>query len=201
MDATTASILFNSQEDVIINKYSLDPNQKRPVRQDEDLTNERVRFPEVLVIGPNGDKLGVMSSKNAQAVANQYDLDLVCVSPNGNPPVCKILNYGKYRFEKQKKAKENKKKQKVVETKEIQLTPQIGDHDMQTKARHAIGFLQDGNRIKVGVRFRGRQLAHVDVGEETLNKFIELVNEYAVVDKPANLEGKWLTCFLAPKTK
>lgn len=142
-----------------------------------------------------------MSSRNAQGIANQYDLDLVCVAPSANPPVCKILNYGKYRFEKKKKAKENKKNQKVVETKEIQLTPQIGDHDMQTKARHAIGFLSNGNRVKVGVRFRGRQLAHPEVGEETLNKFIELVSEVGVVDKPANLEGKWLTAFLAPKTK
>ncbi len=179
----------------------MEQGQKRPIKQDEELVNERIRFPEVLVIGPNGDKLGVMSSRNAQAVASQYDLDLVCVGEKANPPVCKILNYGKYRFEKQKKAKENKKKQKIIETKEIQLTPQIGDHDMQTKARHAIEFLKAGNRIKVGVRFRGRQLAHVEVGQETLNKFIEMVSEYSVVEKQGVLEGKWLTAFLAAKTK
>lgn len=140
-----------------------------------------------------------MSKNEALRKAEYYNLDLVCVAPNAKPPVCKILNYGKYRYENQKKAKEAKKNQKVIEVKEIQLTPQIGEHDIETKVKAAIKFLQDGNKIKVGVRFKGRQLAHVEVGEATLNKFIELTKDYAQIDKAANLDGKWLTCYLSAK--
>jgi translation initiation factor IF-3 len=142
-----------------------------------------------------------MSRFDAFKKAEEYDLDILCVAPNANPPVCKILNYGKYRFEAQKKAKEAKKNQKVIEIKEIQLSPQIGEHDVQTRVKAAIRFLNDGNKIKLGVRYRGRQLSHVEVGEEVLNKFIESVSEYAVVEKAPALEGKWLTCVLASKVK
>lgn len=140
-----------------------------------------------------------MSSREAYEKAMQYDLDLICVNPTGQPPVCKILDYGKYRFEKQKKAKENKKKQKIVEIKEIQLTPQIGDHDLETKVKHAIGFLKDGNKVKVGVRYRGRQMAHLEVGEDVMNKFISLVSEYSVVEKAPAQDGRWLSATLAAK--
>lgn len=142
-----------------------------------------------------------MSRFDAFKKAEEYDLDILCVAPNANPPVCKILNYGKYRFEAQKKAKEAKKNQKVIEIKEIQLSPQIGEHDVQTRVKAAIRFLNDGNKIKLGVRYRGRQLSHVEVGEDVLNKFIESVSEYAVVEKAPALEGKWLTCVLASKVK
>ena len=142
-----------------------------------------------------------MSRFDAFKKAEEYDLDILCVAPNATPPVCKILNYGKYRFEAQKKAKEAKKNQKVIEIKEIQLSPQIGEHDVQTRVKAAIRFLNDGNKIKLGVRYRGRQLSHVEVGEEVLNKFIESVSEYAVVEKAPALEGKWLTCVLASKVK
>ena len=179
-----------------------DPNYgKKPNNENTELLNDRVRFPQVRLIGPDGEQLGIMSSRDAQLKANEFDMDLLCVSPNGQPPVCKILNYGKYRYEQQKKAKEAKKNQHVTTTKEIQLTPQIGIHDMETKARAANGFLQEGNRVKVGVRFRGRQLSHVDVGEETLDKFIQMLSEVAVVEKEKFLEGKWLSCVLAPKRK
>ncbi len=142
-----------------------------------------------------------MSSREAQFKANEYDLDLYCVAPNAQPPVCKILNYGKYRFEQQKKAKEAKKNQKVVEIKEVQLTPQIGAHDMATKAKATLKFLSEGNKVKVGVRFRGRQMTHLDVGEETLNNFIALIGEEAVIEKPASMDGKWMITILAPKRK
>lgn len=174
---------------------------QKPNNQNKDLVNELVRFPSVLLIGPTGEQLGVMSSKEAQRKANEFNLDLLCVAPNANPPVCKIINYGKYRFEQQKKAKEAKKNQHVIETKEIQLTPQIGTHDMETKARSAMKFLQEGNKVKIGVRFRGRQLSHVEVGQETMDKFIQLVSEVAVIEKAANLDGKWLTAIIAPKRK
>ena len=142
-----------------------------------------------------------MSSKAAYDIAVQADLDLVCVAPNANPPVCKILNYGKFRFEQQKKAKENKKKQHTVDIKEIQLTPQIGQHDVDTKARAARRFLEEGNKVKVGVRFRGRQMTHVEVGEEVMNKFISSLEDIAVVEKAPYMEGKWLNAVLAASKK
>lgn len=178
-------------------------NQNRPKNDkfNGDLVNERIHFKEVLVIGPDGESLGKMSRFQALNKAEEYELDLMCVAPQANPPVCKIINYGKYRFESQKKAKEAKKNQKIIEIKEIQLTPSIGEHDIQTKVKAAIRFLNDGNKIKVGVRFRGRQLSHVEVGEEVLNKFIDYVSEYSIVEKAPNLEGKWLSCILASKIK
>ena len=176
-------------------------NRSKQTNQNKDLVNELVRFPTVLLIGPNGEQLGVMSSREAQLKANEYDLDLLCVAPNAQPPVCKIINYGKYRFEQQKKAKEARKNQHVVETKEIQLTPQIGQHDMETKARAAIKFLQDGNKVKVGVRFRGRQMTHIEVGQEVMDKFIALLSEYSVVEKPSSMDGRWMIAILAPKRK
>jgi len=165
------------------------------------LVNEKIRFPEVLVIGPDGEQLGKMSRFEAYRKSEEFGLDLLCVAPNGHPPVCKIINYGKYRFENLKKVKEAKKNQKIVKLKEVQLTPQIGEHDLQTKANNAIKFLQEGDKVKVGVRFRGRQLSHVDVGEETLKKFIDYVKDYATLEKPPLLDGKWLTCVLTSKTK
>ena len=142
-----------------------------------------------------------MSSKEAYNIAIEQELDLLCVAPNANPPVCKILNYGKYRFEQQKKAKENKKKQHTIEIKEIQLTPQIGIHDIETKAKNAIKFFEEGNKVKVVVRFRGRQLSHPEVGEETLNKFLECVKDYCTIEKQPVLDGKLMTCVLASKFK
>ena len=173
----------------------------KPNKETKDLVNELIRFPQVRLIGPNGEQLGIMSSREAQLEANKYEMDLLCVSPNSNPPVCKIINYGKYRFEQQKKAKEAKKNQHVITVKEIQLTPQIGLHDMETKAKAATKFLNEGNKVKVGVRFRGRQLSHVEVGQETLDKFISLLADVATIEKEANLDGKWLVAILAPKKK
>ena len=180
---------------------SKNQNRQKNDKFSGDLVNEKIHFKEVLVIGPDGESLGKMSRFNALNKAEEYELDLLCVAPNANPPVCKIINYGKYRFESQKKAKEAKKNQKIIEIKEIQLTPTIGEHDVQTKVKAAIRFLNDGNKIKVGVRFRGRQLSHVEVGEEVLNKFIDYVKEYSVIEKAPSLDGKWLTCVLASKIK
>lgn len=176
-------------------------NVKKIEKANKDLLNDAVRFPQVLLIGPNGEQLGKMSAREAQFKANSYEMDLLCVAPNATPPVCKIINYSKFKFEQQKRAKEAKKNQKVVEVKEVQLTPQIGLHDMETKARHATRFLQEGNKVKVGVRFRGRQMAHVEVGQEVMDKFIELISEYAQVEKPSSMEGRWLYAVLAPKKK
>lgn len=184
---------------IFINNYPNAYGPKRPQSNNTDLVNERVRFPEVLVIGQNGEQLGRMSSREAYGLAVERELDLLCVAPNANPPVCKIVNYGKYRFEQQKRAKENKKKQHIIEVKEVQLTPQIGIHDLETKSKAARKFLLDGNKVKVGVRFRGRQLTHVDVGEEVLNKFISSLEDIAIIEKKAALDGKWLVTILAAK--
>ena len=200
--------VFLCKGGILINKYK--PNQptttptggqgpRRPDRNNGDLVNEAIRFPEVLVIGPDGESLGVMSRYNALLKAQEYDLDLLCVAPQAKPPVCKIINYGKYRYEQQKKAKIARKNQKVVENKEIQLTPQIGMHDLLTKQKAAARFLQEGNKVKVGVRFRGRQMAHTEVGQEVINKFIELCSDLSVVEKAPVMEGRWMTCLLAPK--
>ncbi|MDD5933926.1 MAG: translation initiation factor IF-3 [bacterium] len=175
--------------------------QNKKDRYNGDLVNEKIRFPEVLVIGPDGESLGKMSRIDAYRKAESYELDLLCVAPQANPPVCKIINYGKYRFDAQKKAKEAKKNQKIIELKEIQLTPQIGQHDIETKVKAAIKFLEDGNKVKVGVRFKGRQMAHPEVGNETLNKFLEYVTDYATIEKKPVLDGRWLTCVLSSKVK
>ena len=183
------------------NRFAANNNSNKKNNQNKDLINEFIRFPEVLVIGPDGQKLGVMSSREAQMKANSYELDLYCAAPDAKPPVCKILDYGKFRYEREKKKKEAIKNQKVVEVKEIQLTPQIGIHDLETKAKNATKFLGVGNKVKVGVRFRGRQMTHIEVGQEVMDKFIALLSDYAMIEKPAAMEGRWLYAVLAPKKK
>lgn len=174
-----------------------------PEKQNTDLVNERIRFPSVMLIGPNGEQLGVMSSREAQERANDYELDLLCVAPNAKPPVCKILNYGKYRFEAQKKAKENKRNQALhmVDLKEIQITPQIGEHDLLTKVNRAKEFLEKGDKVKVVLRYRGRQLAHIEVGKAVLDKFINYLTEVSTIEKPAMMEGRFMVAILASKFK
>ena len=189
------------KEDSIINNER--PNNLRRNNNGDDLVNGDIRFPQVRVIGPNGDQLGIMPRARALQVAETYSLDLVCVAKEANPPVCKILNYGKYRFEMQKKLHDIKKAQKAKEIsiKEIQLSPQIGIHDFDTRVRHAEKFLQAGDKVKITMRFRGRQLSHTDVGLEVVNRFVQAVEEFANVEKQPKLEGKILYCVLASKIK
>lgn len=180
---------------------NFNPRDNRRPEKKNDPINENIRYPEVLVIGPEGEQLGKMSSKAANELAARYDLDLFCVAPNANPPVCKILNYGKYRFEKQKAEKEKRKNQHNAELKQVQLTPQIGQHDLETKARHARGFLEHGDRVQVCVVFRGRQMSHQELGEELMQRFVNLLADISQVDKPPYWEGKWYNSILAPKKK
>jgi len=175
------------------------PGETKKDSKKDELVNNAIRFPKVLLIGPNGEQLGVMSSREAQFKANEFDLDLMCVNPNGNPPVCKILNYGKFKYEQKKKAKLAKKNQKVVELKEAQLSPMIGIHDIETKAKAAREWLNQGNRVKVSVFFKGRQMSHIEVGQEVLDKFIERLSDISIIEKPAVLEGRNLAAILAPK--
>jgi translation initiation factor IF-3 len=153
------------------------------------------------VIDQNGKQLGVMNSYQANQLAEQAGLDLMCVAPGAKPPVCKILDYGKYRFEQQKKAKEAKKNQHIIDIKEIQISPQIGEHDLQVKVKAAIGFFQEGDKVKLVLRYKGRQMAHQDFGVEMVNKFIESVKDVSMVEKRPELEGKLLITILASTVK
>lgn len=163
--------------------------------------NEEIRDAEVRLISETGEQLGIMSIEAAMDIAVERDLDLVKIAPNSKPPVCKLMDYGKYRFEQSKREKEAKKNQHVVEIKEIRMSPGIGDNDFNTKLRSGVKFLQDGDRLKVTVRFRGRQMAHTRLGEELLTRFAEGCAEVATMDKNPKLEGRNMAMFLSPKTQ
>ena len=162
--------------------------------------NEQITFKEVRVIDADGSQLGILPIKDALEAAYSKDLDLVNVSPNANPPVCKIMDYGKYRFDIAKREKEAKKNQKVIETKEIRLGLSIDVHDFETKGKQAIKFIQSGNKVKVSIRFRGREMGHPEIGLETMTRFAEFCKDVANVEKPAKLEGRNMLMFLAPKS-
>lgn len=162
--------------------------------------NEQIRANEIQVIDEQGQKLGVLSLQDALNLADEKKLDLVLVAPNNNPKVCKIMNYGKYKFEQSKKEKEARKKQKTFELKEIRITPNIDKHDFDFKAKNAQKFLEDGNKVKITVRFRGRELNYVKQGEQVLNQFIETLSEIAVAERKPVLEGKNLFIILAKKS-
>ena len=161
--------------------------------------NEQIRDKEVRLIGEDGEQIGIVSVKEAMQMAREADLDLVKISPNAKPPVCKIIDYGKFRYEQMRKDKEAKKKQKVMETKEVRLSPNIDVNDLNTKANQARKFLGKGDKVKVSLRFRGREMAHVNVGKEILDSFYEKLSDIAVVDKPAKPEGRSMVMFLAEK--
>lgn len=163
--------------------------------------NEDIRDKEIRVIGPTGEQLGIMSSRDALAKAYDLGLDLVKISPNATPPVCKVMDYGKFRFEQAKKEKEAKKNQRIVEVKEIRFSPKIDVHDFEVKARNATKFLTGGDKVKVTVRFRGREMAHTQIGMDLLKKFAETCKEVGNVEKEPKLEGRQMIMFLAPVKK
>lgn len=165
----------------------------------EMMINEEIRDSEVRVIDSDGSQLGIMSVNDAMDAANKKNLDLVKISPNANPPVCKIMDYGKYRFELAKKEKENRKNQKVVNLKEVRLSPSIDNHDFETKLKNACKFLKNGDKVKVSVRFRGREIHHASIGEEILERFAKGAEEFGTVDKKAKLEGKNMAITISPK--
>ena len=154
---------------------------------------------EVRLIDADGSQLGIMSSKDALQRAYSRDLDLVMIAPQAAPPVCKIMDYGKYRFEQEKREKEAKKNQKTVEVKEIRLGLSIDTHDFETKGNHARKFLSAGNKVKVSIRFRGRELGHPEIGYNTMQRFADYCAEVAVVEKAAKMDGRNMLMFLAPK--
>lgn len=164
------------------------------------MLNEQINDKEVRVVGSDGEQLGIMSAKEALSLAIQKNLDLVKIAPKAQPPVCKIMDYGKYRFETAKREKEARKNQNVINIKEIRLSPTTDEHDLNTKANQARKFLEKKDKVKVTVRFRGREVAYTKAGEAMLDKFAEAVAEVGTVDKKPKLEGKNMSMFITPKS-
>ena len=163
------------------------------------MINERIRDKEIRVIGEEGQQLGVMSPKEAMKLAKEANVDLVKVAPSAVPPVCKLIDYGRYRYEVARKEKEAKKKQKTIEVKEVRLSPNIDVNDLNTKCNSARKFLEKGNKVKVTLRFRGREMAHIEASKHILTDFAEKLSDIAVVDKAPKLEGRSMTMFLTEK--
>lgn len=163
------------------------------------MINEQIRDKEIRLIGENGEQLGIVSARDALKIAREADLDLVKIAPTAKPPVCKIIDYGKYRYELARKEKEAKKKQKTVEIKEVRLSPNIDSNDLNTKINMARKFITKGNKVKVTLRFRGREMAHMQSSKHILDDFAEKLSEIAVVEKPAKLEGKSMMMVLTEK--
>ena len=161
--------------------------------------NEMIRISQVRVVSAEGEQLGIMNTSEAIATARAAGLDLVEVAPDGKPPVCRIMDYGKFKFEQSKKEKEARRNQKIVNIKEIRFSPTIEEHDLNVKAKNAQKFLQEGDKVKVTIRFRGREVDHVSFGEKALGRFYDIVKDYCVVEKPAKLEGRNMIMILAPK--
>jgi translation initiation factor IF-3 len=171
------------------------------ISKDQIQINSAIRDKEVRLIDSDGTMIGIVSAREAQLKANERELDLVKISPNANPPVCKIMDYGKFLYEQNKREKEAKKKQTIIEVKEIRLSAKIEDHDFSFKAKNAIKFLQDGDKVKISIRFRGREIAYSTLGREVMNKFADTVKEYGKVDRPPVMEGRSMSMILVPHKK
>jgi translation initiation factor IF-3 len=163
------------------------------------MINEQIRDREIRLIGENGEQLGIMSAREAMKIAQEAELDLVKIAPTAKPPVCKIIDYGKYRYELARKEKEAKKKQKIIEVKEVRLSPNIDSNDLNTKISAARKFIQKGNKVKVTLRFRGREMAHMNASRHILDDFAKELADIAVVDKPSKVEGRSIVMFLTEK--
>ena len=163
------------------------------------MINEQIRDREIRLIGEDGQQLGIMSSREAMKIAREAELDLVKIAPQAKPPVCKIIDYGKYRYELARKEKEAKKKQKSIEVKEVRLSPNIDSNDLNTKIASARKFIEKGNKVKVTLRFRGREMAHVQSSRHILDEFAKALEDIALVDKPAKMEGRSMAMFLTEK--
>ena len=163
------------------------------------MINEEIRDRDVRVVDQNGEQLGVMSSRDALALAEERQLDLVKIAPQARPPVCKLMDYGKYRFEQSKKEREFRKNQKVINIKEVRLSATIEDHDIDVKFKNAVKFLKDGNKVKVTIRFRGRQITHSEIGRQIMTEFAERIKEYGTVDKAPQIEGRNMSMFISPR--
>ncbi len=169
------------------------------IKKRELSVNEGIRGKEVRVIDVDGEQLGIMSPKKALEIAQQRDLDLVMVAPKANPPVCRIMDYGKYRFDMAKREKEARKHQRTINVKEVRLSANIEEHDMGVKAKHADKFLKAGDKVKVTIRFRGREMAHTSIGYDVMNRFVEMITQEHIIERKPKLEGRNMIMILAPK--
>jgi len=165
------------------------------------MINEQIRDREIRLIGDDGEQLGIMSSRDAQHIADEKRMDLVKISPTAKPPVCKIMNYSKFRFEQSKKEKEARKKQRTIDIKEVRLSPNIDTHDVEVKLKRAIKFLKDGDKVKVTMRFRGRELGRTEIAHVILGDFAQKVSEWGNVEKPPKMEARSMAMFLSPKAQ
>ena len=165
------------------------------------MINEEIRDPQVRLIGENGDQLGIVDVRAAQKMADERELDLVKIAPNSTPPVCKLMDYGKYRFEMGKREKEQRKNQKIIELKEIRLSATIDVRDMEIKAKQTVKFLADGDKVKVSIRFRGRQITHGEIGMDVMTRFYEMLGDSAIKEREPKMEGRSLFMILAPKAE
>lgn len=181
---------------VIISKRNLDNRQK-----ETHVINEKIKAQTVLVIGPNGEQVGEKSRDDALTLAEAAGFDLVLVAPDAKPPVCRIMNFGKFKYEQQRKQKESKKNSKTVQLKEIRLTPVTDVHDIETKAKNGRKFLEKGHKLKVSVFFRGRQMEHKDLGNRVLEQFLTYVEDVCEVEKKPKMEGRYMTMYLNPSKK
>ncbi len=170
-----------------------------PISNKELQINEQIRDKELRVIDSDGTQLGIMPLRKALEIAEQKNLDLVKIAPQANPPVCKVIDYGKFRFEQAKREKEARKNQRVVDIKEVRLSLNIDTHDFDTKRNHAVRFISEGNKVKASIRFRGREMGHPELGLDIMKRFADAMSEVANVEKPAKLEGRTMLMFLAPK--
>lgn len=161
--------------------------------------NEEIRTKEVRLVSDKGEQLGIMSPKEAIKIAAAKGLDIVEVAPNARPPVCKIMDHGKYKYEQSKREREARKKQRIINVKEVKLRPNIEDHDFEVKTKNAVRFLEDGDKVKVTIMFRGREVSHPELGRELLKRVAEVVKELAIIEKSPKLEGRNMTMFLSPK--
>ena len=185
--------------DPLMDSFFYAKNFRRCQAISELMINEEIRDKEVRLIDENGEQLGVVSGQDAMKLAMEKNLDLVKIAPQSKPPVCKIMNYGKYRFDQVKKEKEAKKKQKTMEIKEVRLSPNIDEHDLNTKLKNAAKFLEKGDKVKVSVRFRGREMTHTEIGKEVLEQFAKGISEVGAIDKAPKMEGRSMVMFLMPK--
>ena len=167
-------------------------------KEKDTMINEAIQCKEIRVVGPEGEAIGIMTPEAALKIAYDQGYDLVMMAPKAQPPVCRIMDYGKYRFERDKKEKEAKKNQQTIELKEIQLSCRIDTHDFETKARHAQRFLKEGNKVRVVMRFKGREMSHVSIGQEIMQKFREVCSELGTVDKAPVLDGRIMSMVIAP---
>lgn len=165
------------------------------------MINEQIRDREIRLIGENGEQLGIMPTREAQAMADAAGLDLVKINPKAQPPVCKIIDYGKFRYEQTRREKEARKKQKIVEIKEVRMSPNIDSNDLNTKVAAARKFIEKGNKVKVSIRFRGREMAHTAASRPMMEDFAAQLSDIAVVEKPPRMEGRFMTMFLAEKNR